>query len=190
MRHADGEGVGDGDRETHVGRQDAHPQPDQAVPTQRVGQGHHQRHERDDFFDDAEERPQAHKEEGDYQQQEIFAPAEDPYQARQAGVQQAAALQHSEGHPHQQQEDQDNTDRQAVRPPQHFHGSGEPAPDRVVGARDGLVGGRVDHQAALLLDPLIRPGRDGARQPARQEHEQQQDEQRLDEGPRADLDAG
>ena len=76
LRDADGERIEDCHREAHIGGQDGHAQADHGVPAEREGQGNDDRHERDNFLEDAEERPQRHEEKDDHQEHGILAPAE------------------------------------------------------------------------------------------------------------------
>ncbi len=161
MRDANGERVEDRGRKAHVGRQHRHAQPGERIPAEVVGQPDHQRHQRDDFLKDAEERAQRHEEKGDDQQQHVLAPAKGFDDARDDRLQDAAAVHHAESSAYQQDE-QDDRDHfgQAVWGEQHLHRGGEPAPDGKIRARDGLERCGVDHLAPIQLHAGIAPRRD------------------------------
>ena len=120
LRYTNGKGVGDGNREAHVGSQDAHAQPDQGIPAKVISQGYNQRNKGNDLFNNTEECPQAHKKEGNDHQQQVFAPAKGFHNARQAGLEQTTMIQHGKSRTDHEQKDEDGDNDQAVRSPQHF----------------------------------------------------------------------
>ncbi len=174
---------------SHVHGKNAHPQTDECVPPQRIGKGEHQRDERDDFFEDPEKCADRHEEERDYQQKQVFASRQGSYQPGDDRLEQSGLLEHRERDADHQQEDDDRDDRQRIGAPEHFDRGSEPAPWWVIGRWDVLEGGRVDHLAASHLDPVVAAGGDDKRENPGEEHEAEQDCDRLQERFFADLSA-
>ncbi len=187
LRHANRKWIRDGGRKTHVRRQDAHPQPDERIPAQEIRERNHQRDERHNFFKDAKERAQQHKEKRDGEQQKVLFPAECLDDAANRGLKDAAFIQHGKRAAHHQQKDDDGDDRDCIRPPQDFDRRGEPAPDGISGPRHVLERLRVNGLAACLHRPRVASGGNDLGQDARGEHQDEQDDRRLDERSGADL---
>lgn len=187
MRHADGEGVENGGGKAHIDRQDRHPQPDQRIPAEIIRQADHDRHQRDRFFENAEEGSQAHEEQHDDQQKGIFLAPKGFHQPGDDRLQDPALVHHGKGAADQQDEQDDGDHRCTVRAPQHFHGGGEPAPDGVVGFFDEAERIGIDDLPAIIGHAGILPGRDEACQNARHHHQYEKNDDCLDKGFGTDL---
>ena len=190
LRDAQRVRVGDGGRKAHVGRQDGHPQADQRVPAQRVGQRDHDRHQQHHFLEGAQRRAQEHEGERDRQQQGVFAFLEAAHDAPDESADGAGLIQHGEGAAREEQHHDDDDDRQPAFAAQHFERRDEPAPDGIIRPFDELEGGRVDGLAPVHFDAGVLPRRDDQGQNPGDHHQDKQNHQRLDEGSLADLGTG
>ncbi len=166
VRHADGEGIEDRRRKADVGRQHRHAQASQRVPAKRVSQCDHDRHERDDFLEDAEEDAQRHEEESDDEQQGVLAPAEFLDDLEKDVFENAAFVHHAEGRPDQQDEDDDANDGHVIFGGEDLKRRGEPAPEGIIGPLSVHEGVSVNRLAPVHLDACVTSRRDDAGQDA------------------------
>lgn len=157
----------------HVRGQNGHPQPDERIPAQGVGQGQHHRDEGQDLLEDAEEGPHQHEEEGDDEQKDVLPPPEGPHDTGDGRVEDAAPIKHGEGDPHQEDEDDDRDDRDPIGAPQDLDRGREPAPDGVVQPLHVLERLRGDELPPLPDRPRVAARPDDPRQDPGHDHQNQ-----------------
>ncbi len=153
-----GERIGNGGGKTEGHGEEAHAETGEAVPAEEVSQGHDYHYHRDHPLIDTEDRGGEHEEEDDHRHQKKATGTEAMHDAVQNEVEYSPRFKDVEGPGYEKKEQDDGVDGETVRSPEHFEGSGGPAPDRRRLTVDPFVGAGHDDLASSLDLSFIGAG--------------------------------